>query len=389
MSIAIPSFDRVKVSGGLNNTSLYNSYLKFVENDKSLLPSSGKTPTIWSFEKAHDGTGYSKGDAVWINTEVAIEFAKANESALKRYVDSRIPGKVRSLSGDYSSLISYLVDVLEGKENIESPYFLGDITKPVQIRISNKDWNTSKPDDDTNWRNFWEVDSDEKNRKIIESRCSTITEDQLDSHMTEYHLDGSEENIESYLKKTLTNIKGLQEVKSHLYFSKTQGFDFVKLAFQTKTTDGCFRWFRLWNSGMLEHGGVVDVENPYSGDSLEYDNLCYKVALNWSSSSMKAPVYDYQIGGLNSFYDVDTSFRFSSDNEKTERINRSGTLFHTYRYNVQVTPIFENDTNPFEKDNCTEINTIRNDSFCFQKNPVVRMYSYYTSGMTCQNVRRY
>lgn len=231
MSIAIPNFDRVKVSGGLNNASLYNSYLKFVENDKSFLPSSGKVPTIWSLEKANDGTGYSKGDSVWINTEVAIEFAKANETALKRYVDSRIPGKVTSLTGDYSSLISYYVSVIEGNENIESPYFLGDITKPAQIRISDKDGNTSKPDDDTCWHDFWEADSDEKNRNIIETRCSVITEDQLESHMSEYHLDGGEENIGNYLKKDLTNIKGLQEVKSHLYFGKTQGFDFIKTSF--------------------------------------------------------------------------------------------------------------------------------------------------------------
>lgn len=74
MSIAISNFDKVKIEGGLNNTSLYNAYMRCVENDRSLLPSAGRIPTIWSLEKATDGTGYAKGDAVWLNTEDVREF---------------------------------------------------------------------------------------------------------------------------------------------------------------------------------------------------------------------------------------------------------------------------------------------------------------------------
>jgi len=139
----------------------------------------------------------------------------------------------------------------------------------------------------------------------------------------------------------------------------------------------------------LEHGGTIDTSIPYGNDSQEYQNLCYKVALNWDFDSRKAPVYDYEIGGLNSFYDVDTSFQFSSDKTKTDRINKSGTLYLTYRYNIQITPIFGEDVNPFDSNNNTEINTICNSSFCFQKNPSIRYYSYYTSGMTYSNARRY
>lgn len=139
---------------------------------------------------------------------------------------------------------------------------------------------------------------------------------------------------------------------------------------------------------MLEHGGVVDTTKPYGNDSLEYDGQCYRIALDWDSGTLKTPIYDYQNAGLNSFYDVDMYFRFSRDKDMA-RIDRSNTLFLTYRYNIQVSPIFECDENPFNGNNCMEINTIRNDSFCFQLNPNVGMYSYYASGMTYSNVRKF
>lgn len=122
------------------------------------------------------------------------------------YVEKRLPGRVGSLSAVYSDLLNFFVDVVEGNGGIESPYFLGDLTKPVQIRISDIDGNTAKPDDDSCWHDFWERSNDEKNRQTINTECSSITDTQLGSHMVGYHLVGTEDGLQNYLKKDISNL---------------------------------------------------------------------------------------------------------------------------------------------------------------------------------------
>ena len=68
------------------------------------------------------------------------------------------------------------------------------------------------------------------------------------------------------------------------------------------------KWFRVWNSGKLEHGGIVKADAAMAakmGDSLVYDGTHYKVNLAWSDSEVKAPVYRYGIAADSFYYESD------------------------------------------------------------------------------------
>ena len=68
------------------------------------------------------------------------------------------------------------------------------------------------------------------------------------------------------------------------------------------------KWFRVWNSGKLEHGGIVKADAAMAskmGDSLAYGSTHYKVNLAWSDNDVKAPSYTYSIAADSFYYESD------------------------------------------------------------------------------------
>lgn len=132
--------------------------------------------------------------------------------------------------------------------------------------------------------------------------------------------------------------------------SRIEGLDYVLKFVRKKYDGGAVKWFRLWNSGYLEQGGIFDINNIAGKDSIQYGGINGKIAtvnLNWTyKSNRTAPCFDYTKGSFQSFYDVDTALKI--DDGASMIYDKSDNLDSTYRYFVQVTPIFtDKDSVPY------------------------------------------
>lgn len=59
-----------------------------------------------------------------------------------------------------------------------------------------------------------------------------------------------------------------------------------------------YRWYRLWSSGYLEHGGTVAVPKYNSSYSAKPEDYEISVQLDWpeltGANGRNAPMYDYR-----------------------------------------------------------------------------------------------
>ena len=160
--------------------------------------------------------------------------------------------------------------------------------------------------------------------------------------------------------------------------------DTVESSFYPVVEYKYYKWFRLWKSGYLEHGGIVPTQH--------LGNI--SVNLDWlyvdNGVSAYAPTYDYP-ESIYSFYGSHNKFNTGNDT----KYNATRNLKNTGRYVVQLTPInnilsseLSGNNNMYGKNDnqlcsyCTaEVNTLLNDSFSiFIDDLNTPYYSYYVSG---------
>ena len=144
------------------------------------------------------------------------------------------------------------------------------------------------------------------------------------------------------------------------------------------------RWFKLWNSGYLEHGGTIDINNKTEYETI--NNNIITINLRWKfDNNQIAPVYDYPTLLIQPFYQKDIPFINS-----ILQYDNNDNIKHDNSYCITVTPKQINNNNPFIKNgnNICEVNTIKNGSFCFIPNCNQSIYSYYCSGFTVSQVKK-
>jgi len=87
------------------------------------------------------------------------------------------------------------------------------------------------------------------------------------------------------------------------------GFDPILKFVCKKYRDNSVKWFRLWKSGFLEHGGIIDVEYPQGDDTDEYGESkgkLFTVKLDWKyDGNLVAPCYDFQSLSMEGFHFAD------------------------------------------------------------------------------------
>ena len=167
-------------------------------------------------------------------------------------------------------------DVTTGKTTGNSDnmplYCLGDLLQPAKIRVSLSDDNTHLPTDDAWWRDFFADTSATKLAEQLESKFYELLSSYYDTHLKQYHLSGiqdwwrdqsggaSRSLSSECLLKDFSNVTDVQEY-SPAPGTTDSGFDYVVYYFH-KTYDDpkTCKWFRVWKSGYLEHGGVVKNE---------------------------------------------------------------------------------------------------------------------------------
>ena len=390
----------------VRNADINKILKKLIQNDNSILPNFNNIPGIWTCKWFNNATneGYKPGDGVWINTEDENQFLVKYQDEIINYINGN-----RKLKLDFykyqtqstATNLDFLKKVINGYvfsdgQRLQPLYYLGDITKPVQLRVCTKpddnlQYTKTLPTDNEHWCDFF-VKSD-KNQELLDREKERILNNSLQDHINRYHINYPFEKISSdYLTKDLSNIDKNAFQVATINMKKPlniQGFDYIKL-FISKTLDnGTNRWFRLWNSGYLEHGGTINIKNLSEFEEFIYDNKCCKIKLNWTykngkdSKEIEAPTFTYDLINGNTFYQ-DEDCIFGPD----IKYNKDNNISEKNRYIVQLTPQNDAIINPFSKKVYSEINSINNNNFSFRISEQIDVYSYYCCGFTIGNIHK-
>lgn len=388
-----------------------------IKNDIDLIPKSNIAPSIWKCSwynvKLTDSNKssycYKKGDAVWVNTEDLASFTEANKSYIKLVImnNSFLRRKYQQVQDNESEVQQLFQDVVSGKVSGNSQnlplFYIGNLTDKVQIRVSLSDDNDKLPTDNAYWKDFFVNNDVSRFQNIILDRTSALISTYLEAHLKNYHLSGIfdywydefgdiKQLSDFYLLEDMSNIEKYQDFNVQNGTTQT-GFDYVVYFHQHKFSnidDKCMKWFRVWNSGKVEHGGIVKNSAESAavmGDSIASNGKIYKVNLSWSDSNVKAPGYTYSISP-GSFYQ-EADYIDTGDNERIQIEDSSSILDKDRRYSISLTPFSETPYSTMYGKNTggayytvKDVVSITNSSFCFLLQDNVDYYSYYTYGIS-------
>ena len=405
--LAHPQLDHINIE------SIDDAIGSMIENDNKIIPAYGVTPKIWKC-KWYNGSKrnlYKQGQAVWINTEDLDEFTTAHKSEIIDTINnnSTLRNIYKKLNGDETQIYNLCKDVVTGKITGNSEglplYFIGDLSKKTQIRISLSDDNDRLPTDNAYWKDFFVNNDPSKFQQQVMDRTSQLCKQYLEQHLLDYHLSGvydfwlSSEGIpcdidDFYLKTDMSNIQNPAEYHNDPG-SKTKGIDYVLYFTDRKFNDVCWKWFRVWRSGLLEHGGIVDANNAdQTGDSLSLPDgngnpTHFTVNLNWQSASGTAPTYQYGRDAGGFYFDGNAIDVGDGHKIQIDGINKQ--ISQANHYVVSITPI-TNDVVPYQSMNpidgtsqsyyymTKDDDCMTNSSFRFLINSEASLYSYYVRG---------
>jgi hypothetical protein len=167
-------------------------------------------------------------------------------------------------------------------------YYIGNIEQPAQLRVSLVDNNKELPTNSLYWTDSFRISTDNDYKSKITSNAKDSIKNIIDTHINNYHLPGMSVSqlTSTYLKTDFSNVSQEQQYVTHALVArknKDYGFDTI-----VKYKNNGKRWFRLWKSGLLEHGGII----TSSTTTQKYIN----VSLAWTyDGSKSAPIYDYSI----------------------------------------------------------------------------------------------
>lgn len=375
MAIRYTDLDDVK-NEYVSINGVTDSYHKLIENDESLINTLQNKPGVWECKWYNDDKipGYQKGAAVWINTEDIDQFINARYDDIEHYIlNSRYRGEYLSISGDTQQTMQLFKNVCNGSNGYDRLYYLGDINQCAQVKVSilssnNKDLPTVT----SSWANAFRLSSAQSYRDIITSETKDFLEQSLSTHIQNYHLSSMtmKELTSTYLLNDFSNISLKQNPQTHNIKNRTKamsGFDRVIMFADKKDSYGGHRWFRLWSSGYLEHGGQLICAGT---------SKVITVDLSWKydGDRKNSIVYDYPVV-YDGMYPMNMDIYVGST---TVDINNQN-LGPSMTYCATVTPIMAINKE-YQKDT-VEVFNITNSSFQFSnENSKMTRFSYRTGG---------
>lgn len=366
-------FSQIAISADeyISDTNLNAAFGKLIKNDLMLNPYSSNIPyipSIWECKWYNNSSvkGYSRGSAVWMNTEDVEEFISQKHNIIYDYAKKNIYlasvisayDKTSKTSFDlYASILSGYQG--PGMSRPLSPLFdLGQLSADTQIYVSLVDDNKIPPSQDIllpeeqrKWASFIK-DTSLVDTIIEEFKSSLYDEHIKNYHLGKYALNSDSDLVRSWMKSDFSNIdtSAKQAYQAHVNPSSTYGLDIVRyyVADRNMTTTAVAdksiqtydiprKWFRLWCSGLLEHGGYVNTTS--AGDYL------LKIPFDWTFTKKKtvsgkeqlincsAPIYNYPTTEF-SFYQNYVQIENSST-----QYDPSKNFMQKYRYVVDITPM--------------------------------------------------
>ena len=286
------------------------------------------------------------------------------------------------------------------REVVESGtlYWLGDVLKPAQLRVCKADNVKAPPDNDQYWEDFFVLRDDVKLKEQTVGEFQRITDGQFGEHLSAYHPESYPGfDADSYMASDFSNASLVQRYDKP-QIRAMDGLDTVKKFVCKRYGDNSVKWFRIWSSGFLEHGGTVDVENPAGKDTDEYGHTkgeFFTVGFDWQyDNNLAAPTFDYQSGSIEGFHFADSQITTGTDDEKVP-YDDTAELAPSPRYVVSLTPhntgdaVYASMDDRYGVYNTKEVLSIKNKSFTFVVNRDCRYYSYYASGFTTNVAKRF
>ena len=464
---------KLEIVKSLNSSILNNAFKKLYSNDNEIVPANDYTPNIWENKWYNDEVipGYPKGYCVWRNAytnissflssygDLVYDYAKSN-SLLETYLLSswtqlsnafhdNLPlmeiwrQRYYNVISGYSKEVSSWYEGIPPRkktkwEQLLPPLFdygpySGKDNLRVELYVSLQDDNKEMLSNSNAWSNVV-LSSQAEYEKFIKTEVDIL----FAEHLKNYHLDGSltpSEINDILLASNLSNfaiedVQNTIEVKDHDAYMNTDGFDYVvdfkRFAQQAGNSLApgknfyLYRWYRLWNSGFLEHGGVVRC-NPIPSADYEVsnpDNYIVKVDLTWGLGDKATAVYNYDETSGNYFGETyeryyygdrrgDPSFPIYQQIDPEEKFLNGKHYFArvtpvvllssdvnlgTYAYN-SISSLAEHDylsvatSNKVSSYVTAEVHHLKNDSFCFTRSDTdkldgsaVQYYQYYVTG---------
>ena len=389
----------LSVVKNLNTRILNISLQKLAENDTAILPPNDYIPKIWENRWYNDDTiaGYSKGDLVWkwtmdndsfiANFAGLIQDYANNNQRLSAYFKQPPSGwstekaKYQNIISGYSEnagttdhpeykqifpmLFDHCWNYSTGKYDPPARYTSPSQKPPsdthrVEIYISLVDNNKSLLSDTTSWKNVT-IRTAAEQRSYLSNEISSM----FNQHIKDYHLGGvkTADEFESLLLKknfanfNIDNVYNANRVKSHDAYVNSQGFDYVtKFGKKSYITDVkpntagtevssslIYRWYRLWNSGYLEHGGTIEFPKSSEQKTSQVSDYTFQVDLNWEQSpGISAPAYDYPETNASYYENAFDQMYFAKTGVNTIEVSidtKLKRLGYQKRYAVSLTPV--------------------------------------------------
>lgn len=459
------SYDDVNLSivYELNSTILNNSFTKLLENDNLNFPEYNYVPHIWENKWFNEEAipGYSKGYSVWRNTytnltefldmygDIVYSYAQEHD-VLQNYLTkswTNIKNKnfnIKEMERWYERyrnvITGYTVD---GQQLYEPLFNYGntlDITSPnpahrIELYVSTIDNNKELLSNTTAWHTII-LSDDNAYQNYIETEINIL----FDEHIKNYHMDGDltkskindlllHRNLSNF---NIINVQNQIIVNNHDQYLNVEGFDFIISSAYKEEKDFFsdingnkyifYKGFRLWNSGYLEHFGVVKNNKVTQGYLSNIKSYYTTVNLDWEiSSGVSAPIYNYPETSAQ-YSDVYKYLYYGNNSgDDTKKIVETFDIYdNTYistdcRYTVTITPLQFNPNRDFNENNLfndisvlscidyptiplktknqtyitTEIHHLKNNSFKITRSDTdnlidnennFQLYSYYVTG---------
>ena len=274
----------------IKTTELYNKkiFRNLIHNDRLIAGKFANIPKIWECLWYNDPTknGYAAGTVCWRNIEDIRDFIYAHYSDIYGYaVENKHiltkPVRIVNVSqlndgdtyDDYVNVLTGWVNKQRTSEPLCMLYDLGDVANPPQVYVSIVDNNKRPLDDRTGWKPI--LVTERSVFKELSVHGQQLIKTAFDNHLSMYHMGNEPEgsirlNLSAYLNVNLDNFDFPFEFYVNPVDQVVEGMDwpikFVEkpLVFSERGHDlsGAIvehRWFRLWKSGYLEHGGTVDL----------------------------------------------------------------------------------------------------------------------------------
>lgn len=370
-------------NSNLEFISQLNAALKaLIDNDNTFVNENGSAPKIWDCKwlnsTAHSN-GYPKGYAVWMNTNTYEQITSYYYRTLEQYITNNATLNAIYATidqNDSHALNQFFISAANGtaSPNVSAIYCLGDISQPVQIRISKFDNNKELPTTSA-WEDFFTYSSWDDNFQLMMNAVASAMNNAMNEHMQQYHI----ENMSSYdlsntllqrgyFKKTPFNVNDIQTqwFFDHTYCSQISGFDYIK---QWKISPDGSAWCKVWNSGYVEQGGFVD---NIMGET--FIPVQFMTTYDYPAG---VAFYQRNYQTYNNTYSIDTTIQAND------------------RYNVTVTPIlkkYSNEPYPLHPININnelvyssvDVTNMSNAGFSIVNTDLLVeryvKYSWYTSG---------